>query len=151
RPGYVLRVDLEQVDLFRFHSLLDEARSALADGDALRAKALVDKALNEWSGEPLDGIDAPGLDPGITAELLDDRTAAHLLKAEAELASGAHRESVPGLERLMNEEPLDERIHSLGAVALYRSGRQADALEVLSHLRRSLSEELGIEPGPAVV
>src|SRR6185295_5854775 len=52
---------------------------------------------------------------------------------------------------LMAEEPLDERIHALAATALYRSGRQADALEVLAHLRRALSEDLGIEPGPAVV
>ncbi len=150
-PGYLLAVDPEQIDVFRFDSAVAEAREASASGDAARARNLLDRALAEWRGEPLDGIDAPGLDEAVITDLISRRTAARVTKVEAELTLGEHREAVLTLERLMADEPLDERIHALAATALYRSGRQADALEVLARLRRLLTEELGIEPGPAIV
>jgi DNA-binding SARP family transcriptional activator len=150
-PGYVLAVDPEQIDVFRFDDCVAEARKASASGDATRARDHLEHALAEWRGVPLDGIDAPGLDEALITDLISRRTAARVALVEAELTLGEHREAVPTLERLMAEEPLDERIHALAATALYRSGRQADALEVLAHLRRALSEDLGIEPGPAVV
>jgi DNA-binding SARP family transcriptional activator len=150
-PGYLLAVDPEQIDVFRFDDLVAEAREASGGGDAARARTVLERALAEWRGEPLDGIDAPGLDEAVITDLISRRTAATVAMVEAELALGEHREAVPTLERLMGEEPLDERIHALAATALYRSGRQADALDVLARLRRVLSEELGIEPGPAVV
>lgn len=150
-PGYVLAVDPEQIDVFRFDGAVAEAREASAGGDAARARNLLERALAEWRGEPLDGIDAPGLDEAVITDLISRRTAARVAMVEAELALGEHREAVPTLERLMGDEPLDERIHALAATALYRSGRQADALELLARLRRVLSEELGIEPGPAIV
>jgi DNA-binding SARP family transcriptional activator/tetratricopeptide (TPR) repeat protein len=150
-PGYLLAVDPEQIDVFRFDSVVAEAREATAGGDAARARNLLDRALAEWRGDPLDGIDAPGLDEAVITDLASRRTAARVAKVEAELALDEHREAVPTLERLMGEEPMDERIHALAATALYRSGRQADALDVLARLRRVLSEELGIQPGPAIV
>ena len=150
-PGYVLAVDPEQIDVLRFDDAVAEAREASAGGDAARARSLLERALAEWRGEPLDGIDAPGLDEAVFTDLISRRTAARVAMVEAELTLGEHREAVPTLERLMGDEPLDERIHALAATALYRSGRQADALEVLARLRRILSEELGIEPGPAIV
>jgi DNA-binding SARP family transcriptional activator/tetratricopeptide (TPR) repeat protein len=149
-PGYVLTLDLEQIDLFRFEDRVEGARSFLANGDPARARELLDEALNEWRGEPLQGIDAPGLDEAIITDLSTRRRTARIDKVEAELALGAHRDTLPALELLMREEPLDERVHALAATALYRSGRQADALDVLSRLRRALSQELGIEAGPAI-
>ena len=150
-PGYALAIDPEQIDVFRFDRAVADAREAAAADDPARARDLLDRALAEWRGEPLEGIDAPGLDDGLITDLLSRRTAARVAKVEAELALGEHRDAMPMLERLMADEPLDERIHALAATALYRSGRQADALEVLARLRRMLSEELGIEPGPTIV
>src|SRR3954447_18246252 len=150
-PGYVLAIDPEQIDVFRFDRAVADAREAAAGGEAARARDLLDRALAEWRGEPLEGIDAPGLDEGVITDLVSRRTGARVAKVEAELALGEHREAMPMLERLMADEPLDERIHALAATALYRAGRQADALEVLARLRRLLSEELGIEPGPTIV
>lgn len=150
-PGYVLAIDPEQIDVFRFDRAVADARDAAAGGDPARARDLLDRALAEWRGEPLEGIDAPGLDEGVITDLVSRRTVARVAKVEAQLALGQHREAMPMLERLMADEPLDERIHALAATALYRSGRQADALEVLARLRRMLSEELGIDPGPTIV
>src|SRR5207253_690094 len=99
-PGYVLALDPEQVDVFRFDEAVAAAREASADGDAARARELVNRALDEWRGDPLAGIDAPGLDQAVIPDLVSRRTAARVVKAEAELALGEPRHAVHTLERL---------------------------------------------------
>jgi DNA-binding SARP family transcriptional activator len=150
-PGYVLRVDPDAVDLARFDALLEDGRDALARGEPERARESLGRALELWRGSPLDGLDVPGMPPGALTDLEERRTAAIEARLEADLALGRHADAVSELDRLLAEHPMNERLHQLAALTLYRAGRQGDALEVCARLRRTLSEELGIEPSPAVL
>lgn len=149
-PGYVLQIDAERVDLFRFQRLMDQGTTALGEGDAARAEALLGEALALWRGRPFEGVDVPGLPAAELMDLQERHDAALAMRLEAALALGRHLEVVQEAEGARAERPHDERLAALAALALYRSGRQADALEVCARLRRTLSEELGIEPGPAI-
>lgn len=148
-PGYVLHVDPEQVDLHRFDRHVERGRAALAGGEYERAREELQAALELWRGEPLEGIDVPNL-AGELADLRERRTAALEARLEADLALGRHLEAIPEIDRLRAEDPMNERLAATAAIALYRAGQQADALEVLAKLRRALSEELGIAPGAAI-
>jgi DNA-binding SARP family transcriptional activator len=145
-PGYVLQA--EETDARRFEALAAEGREALAAGDAGRAAPVLAEALALWRGaayaevadEPWARAEAGRLD-GLRLSAIEDRI-------EAELALGRHAALVPELELLVSREPTRERLAGQLMLALYRSGRQADALAVYRAVRRSLVEELGIEPGP---
>lgn len=144
--GYRLAARNDQVDLGRFHRLLSEGREALADGAPGRAAALLRDALELWRGRPLaDLADAPF---AVTeAERLEElRLAALEDRIEADLALGRHAELVGELEALIAEHPLRERPRGQLMLALYRSGRQAEALEAYREARATLVEELGIDP-----
>jgi DNA-binding SARP family transcriptional activator len=147
--GYALRVDADAIDLHRFDRLLELGRAALAEGEAARARAALADALALWRGTPLVDVDAPGLSTADLTSLEERRTAAVVARFEADLELGRHDDVVVDAEPVLAAEPMHERLHQLAALALYRAGRQGDALEVLSRLRRTLSEELGAEPGPA--
>ncbi len=149
-PGYVLRVDPEQLDLRRFERLAEEGRAALARGEPEEARETLGRALDLWRGQALAGLDLPGLPTALLADLEERRSAVLESRLEADLALGRHLEVVPELESQLTAQPLNERLHALAALALYRSGRQGDALEVCERLRRTLSEELGIEPSLAI-
>ena len=95
-------------------------------------------------------MDVPGLPRSELARLEELELAARATHLEANLALGRHLDVVPELEALLTAFPMDERIHVLAAVALYRAGRQAEALDSITGLRHRLSTELGIEPGPAI-
>lgn len=148
-PGYVLRLDPERLDLRRFERHVEQGCAALARVEHERAREELQAALDLWRGEPLEGLDIPDL-AGELANLRESRTAALEARLEADLALGRHVEAIPDIDRLRAEDPMNERLAAMAAVALYRAGRQGDALETLSKLRLALSEELGIEPGVAI-
>jgi DNA-binding SARP family transcriptional activator/tetratricopeptide (TPR) repeat protein len=148
--AYSLAVVPGQLDVAVFRGLLDAGRRSLASGDARAASDTLAEALDLWRGSPLAGIELPGLAPGMLRELEDQRDLAQMLLLEAQLELGGHAEAVPDLVRLRQARPLDERVAELAAIALYRSGRQADALAELAALRHQLSEQLGTDPGPAI-
>jgi DNA-binding SARP family transcriptional activator len=144
-PGYSLRVEDGELDLKRFELLAREGRELLAAGDSKAAAKRLAEALELWSGAPLAEFSEPfARDAG--ARLEDARLAAVEERIEADLALGRHARLIPELEELVAGEPLRERPRAQLMLALYRSGRQADALELYRRTRETLSEELGIEP-----
>jgi DNA-binding SARP family transcriptional activator/class 3 adenylate cyclase len=145
-PGYVLAVDRERVDAFRFERLADDGRQALADGEEADAAELLRQALGLWRGPALPELADPAASwPELTA-LADRRLAALEDRVEADLALGRHRELVGELDSLVRQHPLREQLRGQQMLALYRSGRQADALAAYRDARRVLVEGLGIEP-----
>ncbi|MEV0569293.1 BTAD domain-containing putative transcriptional regulator [Dactylosporangium sp. NPDC050588] len=143
--GYVLAVDPSAVDLVQFHRLAMSARTA-DDGDAL---ALFDQALALWRGEAFAGLDSPWLG-ALRDQLSQHRFAVELDRNDVALRRGRHAELLPGLAARARAYPLDERLAGQLMLALYRSGRQADALGHYERTRRLLVEELGADPGPAL-
>ena len=132
--GYELTVDRSQVDATRFERLL--AQGAARD------------ALELWRGSPLANVSLePFAGPEIR-RLTALRAAALEIAIDQDLEAGRHREVLPELESLLGQEPLRERLHAQRILALYRSGRQADALEAYRHARDLLINEVGVEPGP---
>jgi YVTN family beta-propeller protein len=146
-PGYELEVDPESVDLYRFEQLLAAGREALDAGEPARAAALLEDACALWAGRPLEDVILESTNGELT-RLEDMRLHAREKRIEADLALGRHDRVVSELEALIAEEPLRERFRELLMLALYRAGRQAEALEVYQAARRALVAELGIEPGP---
>ena len=146
-PGYLLAVDPERLDLHRFQRLDREGRQALAAGDPARAADLLRQALALWRGPALADVAAsadiawPEL---VGVEEL--QVASTEARIEAELALGRHHELVAELEALVRLYPLREHVHGQLMLALYRSGRQADALAAYRAARKVLVDELGIEP-----
>ena len=145
-PGYILKLDPEQFDLERFRRLADEGREALSASDPEGAAAKLGEALALWRGDPLADL-ADAFAPREVSRLEEMRFAALEDRIEADLERGAHAEVIGELERLVAEEPLRERPRAQLMLALYRSGRQAEALDAYGTARRALVEELGIEPG----
>lgn len=144
--GYALEVAPEEVDSGRFERLLAEGRRLLGVTPA-RASGVLGDALALWRGSALDGI-AAGFARDAAAHLEELRLQCLELRMAAEIAVGHHDEIVPGLEALVARHPFREELCAQLVVALYRCGRQADALRTLRTLRRSLAAELGVEPSP---
>ena len=145
-PGYVVRA--EETDVRRFEALAAQGREALAAGDAGRATRVLAEALALWRGAAYAEVaDEPWAraEAGRLAEL---RLSATEDRIEAELSLGHHLALVPEFELLVAREPTRERLAGQRMLALYRSGRQADALAAYQATRRTLVEELGLEPGP---
>jgi DNA-binding SARP family transcriptional activator len=147
-PGYVLRVDPEELDLHRFERLVDEARSLRDRGRPADAAQRLRDALSLWRGPPLADFAYEGFAEAAIARLEEIRLAAVELRIDADLALGRHDELVGELESLVVEHPLRERLRRYLMTALYRSGRQAEALGIYQDARRALVEELGIDPSP---
>ncbi|HET7047977.1 MAG TPA: ABC transporter substrate-binding protein [Solirubrobacteraceae bacterium] len=148
--GYVLDVEPDQVDAGRFESLLADAQRASAGSDPNVTRERLRAALGLWRGEPLTELACDGLVRIEVARLQELRLAAIGDQIDAELALGQHEAVVGQLEALVREHPLSERFRAQLMLALYRSGRQADALRAYRDARRVLVDELGIEPGPAL-
>ena len=136
-----------ELDLSRFESLIAEAR---ARGDPAERSARLREALSLWRGEPLPELQGEPFAEREIARLEELRLAALEDRIDADLALGRHHELVPELEPLVAEHPFRERLRGQLMLALYRCGRQADALHAYRSGRRALVEELGIEPGPAL-
>lgn len=148
RPGgYKLQADPSAVDAQVFETLAREGRERLEQGDLGTASRRLRAALALWRGAAL--ADVPPTTPATIEKtrLEEARLAAVEHLVEAELGLGQHEELVPYLRSAVSEHPLRERLQAQLMVALYRSGRRADALAAYQLLRRTLVEELGIEPG----
>ncbi len=146
-PGYALRIGRDSVDAWRFES---QVHDAIGLDDPGAAHAALSAALDSWRGgafEEFTGMPWADLEASRLDEL---RLTARELQAEAALRLGRAAQVVAALSRLVAEHPLREEAWRLLALALYRSGRQADALAALERARTRLAEELGIEPGPAL-
>jgi DNA-binding SARP family transcriptional activator len=149
-PGYVLRVEPDQLDLHRFERLVDEGRSLLARGLAADASGRLYEALALWRGPALADFTYESFAQPAIARLEEIRLAALEIRIDADLALGRHDELVGEIEALVAEHPLRERLRTQLMTALYRSGRQAEALDVYQDARRALVDGLGIAPSPAL-
>jgi DNA-binding SARP family transcriptional activator len=149
-PGYELRVEESELDLDRFTALAAQARERLAAGDASAAARGFRDALGLWRGPPLREFRDEPFAQREGARLDDLRLGTLEDRLHAELDAGATAAVVPELEQLVASEPLRERPRELLMLALYRAGRQADALDVYRRARELFVDELGIEPGPAL-
>ena len=145
-PGYALVLEPEQLDLNRFVTALTEAREALDAGEARGAEDGFREALSLWRGPALAEFATEPFAQAEGARLEDLRLYALEGRLEAELALGGHGAAVGELEALVAQHPLRERLRSQHMLALYRSGRHAEALASYQAFRRKLSEELGIDP-----
>jgi DNA-binding SARP family transcriptional activator len=149
-PGYSLQVDEGELDLDVFERLAREGRERLAAGDPEQAAALLEQALGLWRGPALAEFRSEPFARDAGARLEESQLAAVEDRIDAELALGRHDRLVPELEELVRRHPFRERLRGQLMLALYRAGRQADALDVYRRTRETLVEELGIEPGPAL-
>ncbi len=147
-PGYLFRVTAGELDASRFEQLAAEGDTALAGGDAATAARRLDEALALWRGPALAGLDAAPFARAEAGRLEEERLAALESRAEALLACGRHRDLIADLETLTAAHPLRERFWRQRMLALYRAGRQADALRAYRKLRDALIADLGIEPAP---
>jgi DNA-binding SARP family transcriptional activator/pimeloyl-ACP methyl ester carboxylesterase len=148
-PGYVLEVGDDELDLTRFERASADARQALSQGDARTARELLGEALALWRGAALAEFSEP-FAKHEGARLEELRLVALEWRIEADLALGHHRDMVGELEALIAEHPLRERVRSQHMLALCRSGRHAEALASYQAFRRTLADELGIEPSASL-
>jgi DNA-binding SARP family transcriptional activator len=145
--GYLIALEPDQLDLGRFERLASEGERALADGDPASALASLRTALDLWHGPPLADLTYEPFARVPIMRLEELHLAAIEARVEAELALGHHEAIIGELESLVGENPFRERLRGQLMVALYRSGRQAEALAAYRSGRRLLVDELGIEPG----
>ncbi|HVM55543.1 MAG TPA: BTAD domain-containing putative transcriptional regulator [Acidimicrobiales bacterium] len=148
--GYLLGLEPGQLDLDAFDELIHRGAEAVHAGDAPSATRLLDRALQLWRGDPLVDVDAAEIATPERSRLHELRHRAIELRAEALLAVGRAHEVTNELEGLVAEHPTRERFWELLMLALYRTGRQADALRAYQRARSALIEEVGVEPGPAL-
>ena len=148
--GYEFAPAADQVDCDRFQRLARDGRDALQRGDPRAARVRLHDALELWRGPPLSDFSYEQFAQAEIARLEEARLAAVEDRIEADLALGQGAALVPELEALAREHPRRERLHGHLMLALYRSGRQADALERYHQARRMLVDQFGIEPGPSL-
>ena len=145
--GYRLQIDSGEYDIERFERLTAEARKLLASSPAAAA-ARFDEALALWRGPPLADLAFEPFAQVDVHRLEELRLAAEEDRFDALLASGRHADLVGELEVFVERHPLRERLRGQLLLALYRAGRQSDALEAYARARDDLIEQLGVEPGP---
>jgi DNA-binding SARP family transcriptional activator/tetratricopeptide (TPR) repeat protein len=151
RPaGYLIEVAPGELDLATFVELQQAARAAARAGAWERVSALLTEGLALWRGEPLADVPSQVLAVAEVPRLAEMRLETVEDRIDADLHLGRHREVIAELQALTAAEPLRERLYELLMVALYRSGQQAAALTVYRQARRTLVEEVGIEPGPGL-
>jgi YVTN family beta-propeller protein len=146
--GYELRIASGQLDVNRFRELLEEGRAALAANEPVKAGETLREALVLWRGPPLAEFTYDSFAQEEIARLQELHLAALEERIEADLALGKHDAVVQELEGLVARHPFRERLRGQLMLALYRGGRQAEALEIYRHTRRTLADELGLEPSP---
>ncbi|HET6866384.1 MAG TPA: BTAD domain-containing putative transcriptional regulator [Solirubrobacteraceae bacterium] len=145
-PGYLLRVDRDELDLYGFERLVNEA-----DGAApAEAAAKLREALDMWRGSPLDDLSHASFAQPAIRRLEELRLTALEKRIEADLELGRHADLIAELEALVEEYPFREHLHAQLMLAFYRSDRQADALAEYQRARRVLVDQLAIEPGAAL-
>ena len=149
-PGYRLALDPAQVDAERFARLARIGERSLADGRPENAAATLTEALALWRGPAYAGFDGAAFAVAEARRLEELRISATEDRLAAELALGRAAAAVPELERLVGEHPMRERLWEMLVTALYRAGRQGDALGAYERARAVLSDELGVDPGPGL-
>ncbi|MFI6639416.1 BTAD domain-containing putative transcriptional regulator [Streptomyces sp. NPDC050504] len=145
--GYAIRVEPGSLDLNTAQDLATESEKARASGDRTLARDLANQSLALWDGEPLAGVPGPYAETQ-RARLSEWRLQLQETRLDMDLEAGHHAEAVSELTALTAAHPLRERLRELLMVALYRSGRQAEALAVYADTRRLLADELGVDPRP---
>jgi DNA-binding SARP family transcriptional activator/Tfp pilus assembly protein PilF len=145
--GYQIRAEPGELDLWRFRDLLAAARAAGRDGQWQAAAEQASSALDLWRGDPLADVESELLLRRDVPSLIEMRLQTAEIKADASLHLGRHAEVIDELSQLADAHPLRERFWAMLMLALYRSGRQADALAAYQRARSALVEELGAEPG----
>ena len=145
-PGYELRLEQEQLDFEQFRRLVDEARGEPPEARAEKLR----RALSLWRGPPLGDVGFESFAQSEIARLEELRLVVVEDRVEAELEAGRHAELVGELETLAEDHPLRERLRAQLMLALYRAGRQAEALQIYHETRRVLVDELGIDPSPSL-
>jgi DNA-binding SARP family transcriptional activator len=148
--GYQLVAGHDAVDLARFERFAADGSEALATGRPEEASALLRQALDVWRGPALSDLSDEPFARAVTGRLESLRVAAKERYLEAEIGCGRHSRAAVELEQLVGEHPLRERPCELQMLALYRSGRQADALEAYRAIRSRLVDDLGLEPGQSL-
>ncbi|MGH9274317.1 MAG: BTAD domain-containing putative transcriptional regulator, partial [Acidimicrobiales bacterium] len=148
--GYSLRVDALRIDATEFEEHATEGRRLLAEGEPEEAAHHLGGALDLWRGTPFGEVGTSGFARAEVARLEEAYKTAREDRIDAGLQAGRHRELTAELDALVVDEPLRERLWGQRMLALYRSGRQADALRAYSELRTSLAENLGISPSVAL-
>jgi DNA-binding SARP family transcriptional activator/streptogramin lyase len=146
-PGYVLLVGDGALDATTFRQLVTQARALAASGDQDRAGGVYAEALALWRGPPLAGLLFESFARNEVEQLNEERLLAMIDLTDVELELGRHEQVVPELETLVRQHPLRERLRAQLMLALYRCGRQAEALAVYRDARRMLVDEFGLEPG----
>ncbi|MFJ6634519.1 AfsR/SARP family transcriptional regulator [Streptomyces sp. NPDC091376] len=145
--GYAVRIPSDALDLHVAQVLVADAEKARAGGDRCQARSLINKSLGLWDGEPLASVPGPYAEAQ-RARLEEWRLQLLETRLEMDLDLGCHAEAVSELTALTAAHPLRERLRELLMLALYRSGRQAEALAVYADTRRLLADELGVDPRP---
>lgn len=146
--GYLIEIDDDALDLHRFDSLAQRGKAASASGDHAQAAVLLDRALRLWRGEALQGVPSETLHRDVAPALEERRLLAVESRIDADLALGRHAEVVSELAELTARHRFREQLWAQRLTALYRCGRQADALDCYRTVQRLLAGELGIDPGP---
>ncbi|OLB79507.1 MAG: hypothetical protein AUI14_10145 [Actinobacteria bacterium 13_2_20CM_2_71_6] len=145
-PGYLMRLERDQLDANVFEHLVAEGKALLDDGRPEQAAQCLRRALGLWRGPALANITPGRLLEAHVAHLEEMRIRAIELRIQAESVLGRHREMIPELRSLVAAHPLNEWLHGRLIDALHRAGRRGEALMAYQNLRETLSEELGLEP-----
>ncbi|MFD5572536.1 AfsR/SARP family transcriptional regulator [Streptomyces cadmiisoli] len=146
--GYILDLSGAMTDFQEFEELYDRGRDRYSAADFQHASELLGRALSRWRGPVLEGIPGSLAIASFTAVQEEKRLNCTELGVDAALALGRHHEVIEDLKGLLVQHPLREPFYRQLMAALYRAGRQGDALGVYHHARRVMREELGVEPGP---
>jgi DNA-binding SARP family transcriptional activator len=149
-PGYRLRLPPHRLDMLGFAELVRSGRRALRGGDLRTARRLLGEALELWRGDPLPELAHLPLAAAEAARLTDLRLTAFEDWAEAELDLGRHAQLADVLAEWVRAHPFRERLRRCQMLALYRCGRQTEALAQFESLRQALSRELGLRPSPVL-
>lgn len=148
--GYRIEAPGVELDAELFAKLASAGRVHARAGDAARAERVLRGALDLWRGDALMDVQLGAILEGVARRLDADRLAAAVDLLDVELQLGQHHERLPELEQLAKLHPFDERVWALHALALYRSGRQVEALRTCRTVRHRLVEDIGVVPGPAL-
>jgi basic membrane lipoprotein Med (substrate-binding protein (PBP1-ABC) superfamily)/DNA-binding SARP family transcriptional activator len=149
-PGYVLDVDPDSVDAWKFERLVKEGTRLLEKGDQDAGRTTVREALGLWNGPPLSDFPYEEFAQPVVRRLIEERLTAVEAYAAASLEAGRITEALDLLTAAVQDDPLRERARELLMLALYRSGRHADALRSFHALRTQLTDEFGVDPSPSI-
>ena len=150
QPGYVLDLDPDSVDAWRFERLVKEGTRLLEDGDQDAGRSKIREALGLWSGPPLSDFPYEEFAQPVARRLTEERLTAVEAYAAASLEAGRITEALDLLTAAVQDDPLRERARELMMLGLYRSGRHADALRSFHALRTELTDEFGVDPSPSI-